>query len=170
MNLEQALKNTTAPGSIIDSVTLLEVEHFGYDNIIHIGHLVVNKALTEEVKIIFDLLLQNKFPIEKIIPISEYNFNDELSMRDNNSSCFNYRTIAGTERLSKHAFGNAIDINPRYNPYINGTKISPINGIYDNTEKGTILQNSSIVQIFKSFGWTWGGDWVEYKDYQHFEK
>ena len=39
-------------------------------------------------------------------------------MADNNSSAFNYRFIAGTERFSKHAFGRALDVNPLQNPFV----------------------------------------------------
>ena len=42
-------------------------------------------------------------------------------MQDNNSSSFNYRSIAGgaaRSLLSLHAYGLAIDINPLQNPYI----------------------------------------------------
>lgn len=53
-------------------------------------------------------------------------------MLDNNTSCFNYRIVDGTDHLSKHALGCAIDINPFYNPYVvfgkgenNETYISP---------------------------------------------
>lgn len=53
-------------------------------------------------------------------------------MSDNNTSAFNYRTIAGTDRLSKHGQGLAVDINPRYNPCVrtkNGiTTVEPQNG------------------------------------------
>ena len=35
---------------------------------------------------------------------------------------------------------------------------------------GTITAASDIVRIFKSKGWTWGGDWTSLKDYQHFQK
>lgn len=31
-------------------------------------------------------------------------------MAADNSSAFNYRTIAGTDRLSRHALGRAVDI------------------------------------------------------------
>ena len=48
----------------------------------------------------------------------EYNAEDEASMADNNSSCFNFRFISHTTKISNHGKGMAIDINPLYNPYI----------------------------------------------------
>ena len=32
-----------------------------------------------------------------------------------------------------------------------------------------IQKNSKITKIFKKYGFSWGGDWVYSKDYQHFE-
>lgn len=34
---------------------------------------------------------------------------------------------------------------------------------------GTILDNSEVVEIFKKYGWSWGGHWKN-PDYQHFFK
>ncbi|MCK7509072.1 MAG: M15 family metallopeptidase [Desulfobacterales bacterium] len=39
-------------------------------------------------------------------------------MADNNSSGFNFRVIADTNKLSLHSFGRAVDINPVQNPVI----------------------------------------------------
>ena len=58
--------------------------------------------------------------------------------------CFCYRNIAGTTRLSKHAQGLAIDINP-------GGKIS-----------------RQVVECFESAGFKWGGRFSN-PDPMHFE-
>jgi peptidoglycan L-alanyl-D-glutamate endopeptidase CwlK len=60
------------------------------------------------------------FPINKAVPIDDpaYSGDDELSMLDNNSSCFNGRVIAGTDRISMHALGLAVVLNPELNPYL----------------------------------------------------
>ena len=36
--------------------------------------------------------------------------------------------------------------------------------------KAMLLANSKVVLIFKKYGWKWGGDWKNIKDYQHFQK
>ncbi len=158
------------PIEIVEQQTLISVEYFSFDNQLHLGQLVVNKSLSAEILAIFREIKQLKFPIEKVIPISFYNWDDEISMQNNNSSCFNFRLIKGTNRLSKHAFGKAIDINPMQNPFIKQNSIEPKNAVYDITQKGTIRDNSQIVRIFSDFGWEWGGNWTNSKDYQHFEK
>lgn len=112
--------------------------------------------------------------------IDDYQADDEKSMAANNTSSFNFRKVAGTNRLSKHAMGLAIDINPRINPYINSKGVlAPQNGsVYKERDakkcKGKyagymIQKNSRITKIFKKYGFSWGGDWKYSKDYQHFE-
>ena len=46
--------------------------------------------------------------------------------------------------------------------------ITPAGAFYDPTKPGTVT--SEIASLFKSFGWEWGGDWKQLKDWQHFEK
>ena len=62
-------------------------------------------------------MYEANYPIEKVRLVDEYNADDETSMSANNSSCFNYRTISGTNKVSMHGRGLAVDINPLYNPY-----------------------------------------------------
>ncbi|MDO4942963.1 MAG: M15 family metallopeptidase [Lachnospiraceae bacterium] len=95
-------------------------------------------------------------------------------MAANNSSCFNYRVIAGTDDLSEHAYGKAVDINPLYNPYVlaNGS-YTPLNaGNYVDRRKnipGKIDHDDLCYQLFRKKGYYWGGDWEGTKDYQHFQ-
>lgn len=158
----------------IHSLAYLQVSYFGFDNEPHIGELIVNAQLSNDVLEIFKELYEIKYPIEKIKLIDEYNANDELSMSDNNTSCFCYRVISGTSRTSNHATGTAIDINPLYNPHVTNNSISPVSATpYANRNidcKYQINKNDSIYQIFIKHGWAWGGDWSKSKDYQHFEK
>ena len=110
-------------------------------------------------------------PINKMIPIVKYNWNDDKSMEDNNTSAFNYRFVAGTTRLSNHALGRALDINPQLNPvfYSDGKK-SPDNGNRDTTKPYTFTPDHFVVKELKKRGWRWGGDWNSLKDYHHFDK
>ena len=59
----------------------------------------------EDLLDIFQKLYAANYPIEKIRLVDEYNADDETSMRDNNSSCFNFRFISHTTRVSKHGLG-----------------------------------------------------------------
>ena len=137
-----------------------------------------NRAVAEDMVEIFQELYKNQYPIEKIRLVDEYGGDDDASMEDNNTSCFNYRTVAGTNRLSKHALGLAIDVNPRYNPYIttrNGqTVVSPESGsAYADRKREfahKIDENDLCYRLFTEHGFIWGGSWKNSKDYQHFEK
>ena len=72
---------------------------------------MVNQKIADDVLEIMKELYENHYPIEKMHLIDEYGADDEASMSDNNTSAFNYRTIAGTNRLSKHGQGLTVDIN-----------------------------------------------------------
>ena len=152
----------------------LRVLHTGFDGETHIGEIVCNKGIAKDLLYIFRQLYQEEYPIEKILLVDEYSGDDELSMEDNNSSCFNFRPVAGTGHLSQHAYGRAIDINPLYNPYITSDGFVPVNaGDYvdrsaENPYK--IDRNDLCYRLFDERGFTWGGSWNSVKDYQHFQK
>jgi len=97
-----------------NTLSYLQITYIGFDDVYHTGELVVNAKLADEVLDIFKELYEIKYPIEKIKLIDEYNANDELSMSDNNTSCFCYRVIAGTSSVSNHATRNS----NRYKPTI----------------------------------------------------
>ena len=170
MTFEKAIEGTKAPQSVIDDLVLLDLEYYSTDGNIHRGQLIVSKSVRHDIEDIFKMMLDMKFVINKMQPIVKYNWSDDASMRDNNTSGFNYRYIAGTKRLSNHSFGRAVDINPKWNPVIhkNG-KLSPANGNYDTTRNGTFYTKHPIVLEFKKRGWRWGGDFKKYRDNHHFD-
>ncbi len=167
------------PDSGFDLAQLVYVEvlHYDFNSQVKSGELVVNSRIAEQVLAVFKELFEARYAIEKLVLIDDYDANDDRSMADNNSSAFNYRTIAGTNRLSNHAMGLAIDINPLYNPYIQVrdgiTNIYPANGIvYTDRSLDNpyyIHKNDICYTTFLKHGFTWGGDWDPSKDYQHFE-
>lgn len=163
----------------LNELRYLRVLHRGFDGNTYVGELIVNQVITQDILEIMKELYYNDYPIEKMVLIDEYAGDDEASMEDNNTSAFNYRAISGTTTLSKHSLGMAIDINPKYNPYVvtraNGEiVISPENGITyaDRTKDFSykIDENDLCVRLFLEHGFSWGGNWTSPKDYQHFEK
>lgn len=82
------------------------------------GEIICNAYIVADLLDIFQKLYAAGYQIERIRLVDEYNADDELSMRDNNSSCFNFRFISHTTKISKHGLGLAIDINTLYNPYV----------------------------------------------------
>jgi hypothetical protein len=171
MTFAAAIEGTKAPKELIDSLCLLEVEYYSFDNKLHKGQLVVNIAVKEDLTEAFKIAKKIKFPIHKMIPIVKLKWDDDESMKQNNSSAFNYRFIAGTTRLSNHSFGRAVDINPRQNPVIySDGRISPVGARYDIGESGTFSKDNEFVIFLKSKGWRWGGEWTSLKDNHHFDK
>lgn len=181
MSLEEALAGLSenAPAEVLDKQQLIDVYYYSFDGKIHKGQIVVDERLSADVQKVFEVILETKFPVQSIIPIVNFDWDDETSMQANNTSGFNYRYIAGSNTLSNHARGWAIDINPKLNPFIKGFNnevVQPEGATYDTTLPGTITSEDIIVTTFKDLGWEWGGDWttnsvgIPVKDYQHFEK
>lgn len=173
--LEEVLRQRQelpAPREVLGRQRILEVTYYSSDGKLHKGQIVVDVDLVAEVKGAFDLIRKTKFPIHSVIPFIDRRFmsEDVRAASLNNSSGFNYRTIAKTNRLSNHAFGRAIDINPAINPLIQGDYRQPKGAEYDPKVPGTIVAEGELVAYFKEKGWGWGGDWTDRKDYMHFEK
>ena len=83
--------NCTVPR---EDLRYLKVMHVGFDGKTHTGELVVNRLIADDVLDIFKQLYEAGYEIEKIRLIDEYDADDEKSMRDNNSSAFNFRYIS----------------------------------------------------------------------------
>lgn len=160
------------PIGILSQLRLLRVRHYGFDGLLHEGQIVVNAALLDDVDDVFHVIESLRFPLTSVIPVSDARFrwSDDASMAADNSSGFNYRTIAGSPNLSQHAYGRAIDLNPRRNPYTKGDVVLPPGAVYDPTKPGTLRADDLIVRFLEERGWTWGGRWTNRTDYQHFEK
>ncbi|TCL45304.1 M15 family metallopeptidase [Harryflintia acetispora] len=160
----------------LDDLSLCTLTYHGFDGDTHTGQMVVNAAVADDVTAIFKELYEAEYPIEKICLIDDYGASDEASMADNNSSAFCYRVIDGTQYISNHALGLAVDINPLQNPYVRGDNVQPEAGRdyldRDNVRPGMIVPGDACYNAFLSRGWTWGGEWTSPSptDYQHFEK
>jgi len=159
----------------LEDLRFLKIRHWGYDDLIHEGELVVHALVAQDVVDIFGELFKARFPVEKIRLIDEYQADDEASCTDNNSSAFCSRMITGSTNLwSNHSYGCAVDINPLVNPYARNGYICPKAGApyLDRTHdvKGKIDREGVCCQAFLKRGWEWGGDWTSLVDYQHFEK
>ena len=157
----------------------VHVLHYDFDGNPIEGELICNEYIAQDLVEIFYELYYNEYQIERMLLIDEYDGDDTASMEDNNTSCFNYRVVEGSDSLSKHAYGLAIDVNPFYNPYVtyekDGTeKVSPAAalGYADRSSKFPykIDEDDLCCRLFKEHGFIWGGNWNSLKDYQHFQK
>ncbi|MFM7773368.1 MAG: M15 family metallopeptidase [Candidatus Kapaibacterium sp.] len=168
LRVDEALDCRSFPHGVCDSQTVVDVRYLSMDGMRHRGQIVVHASLADDVRDIFRDLDSAGFPVYSVIPIVRFGWSDDASIARNNTSGFNYRTVAGTNRLSLHAHGRAIDLNPFLNPYLTPGK-RPLRP-YDPRSPGTIVRGDAVYTAFVKRGWTWGGDWKNEKDYQHFEK
>ncbi len=169
-------------GKSFNSGTTVSREDLRYLTVLHKnwsgetlrGEMVCNKAIAEDLREIFLELFKEGYPIEKMRLVDDYGADDEASMTDNNSSCFNCRTISGTRMISKHSLGLAVDINPLYNPALKHGIVRPsVSKAYTDREKDfpyKIMRGDACHRAFTSRGFVWGGGWASSKDWQHFEK
>lgn len=161
-----------------EDLAYVHVLHYDFQAQVQEGELICNQFIAQDLVDIFYELYESRYPIEKIQLIDEYDADDEASMADNNTSCFNYRTVPGRTKLSNHAYGYAIDVNPLYNPYVRTkdgeTLISPDNAVPYADRSASfsykIDKDDLCYRIFVEHGFEWGGSWNSSKDYQHFEK
>ncbi len=161
-----------------EDLRYLQLSYVDFNGRTQLGEMICNKAVASDLLDIFSELFHNGYQIEKIRLIDDYNADDDLSCADNNTSCFNFRVVAGSTNLSKHAQGVAVDINPFYNPYVTypdgKIRISPV-GSEAYADRSSdfphkIDENDLAYKLFTEHGFTWGGHWKTLKDYQHFQK
>ena len=157
----------------------LRLSHYNGKGEVMTGEIICNKMIASDIKEIFQELYRAKYPIERMQLIDDYDGDDERSMQAHNTSCFNFRAITGSKKLSKHSQGMAIDINPLYNPCVKRRKngslhIQPANArqYADRSKKHpyAIDREDLCYRLFKKHGFMWGGSWRNTKDYQHFER
>lgn len=171
MSFSEAIAGTKAPDGVIRELCLVDVLYYSFDGKLHQGQLIVHQCVRQDVEEIFALIKRERFPVARAIPIVRYGWSDNESMADNNTSAFNYRRVAGTRRLSRHATGHAMDINPIQNPVIYQTgRISPKDSVYEPGTAGTLSEDSPVVRAFMDRGWCWGRHFRTMMDHHHFQK
>ena len=168
----------------LSDLRYLKMLHMNFNNDIQVGEMIVNKSVADEVLGIFKSLFSDGYQIYSMYLIDDFweknaGTADWNSIEANNTSCFCYRAATGGSKLSKHALGRAIDINPMQNPYVTYKDGKPQ---YSHSNAKDYVSNRSSKKAhvittsdkaYKAFtkkGWTWGGNWSSPKDYQHFQK
>ncbi|MGZ4258086.1 MAG: M15 family metallopeptidase [Gaiellaceae bacterium] len=150
--------------------------YWGFDRGAHRGAIIVNVSVVGDVVRIFRRLYVKRFPIRRMRQIDAYQGKDERSLNHDNTAAFNCRYVvaSGPKRWSVHAFGEAIDVNPVENPYLEGGRVHPKAGraYLDRSRlrRGMAVPGGVLVNAFAAQGWFWGGRWTSAPDYQHFSK
>ena len=144
------------------------------------GELIVNQYIAEDVLEILLELYKANYQI-KSIGIADHRIVEDRDLvcsqaiKDNISMCF--RTYSLVDHEVKHGLGLALDINPKFNPYMENGEIVPImDGLVnehtanrDSDFPFMIRDTDLCVRLFKEHGFEWGGDWEDPKNYMHFE-
>jgi hypothetical protein len=152
----------------------IRLTYWGFDRKAHTGALIANADAVGALTRVFARLYAARFPIHRIQPIDAYGGNDERSMAADNTSAFNcrYAVTPGPRHWSAHAYGEAIDVDPVENPYLEGGRVHPRAGVaYLNRSRvspGMAVRGGLLVREFAAVGWRWGGRWTGSPDYQHF--
>ena len=152
----------------------VRLRYLGFDGKPHLGQLIVNARVTDDVVGVFSTLYRSRFPIRQMRPIDVFRGSDSRSTAADNTSSFNCRAAVapGPKHWSMHAYGEAIDINTVENPYIQSGRVTPANAkAYadrTNVRPGMAVEGGVLVRAFASVGWGWGGRWGGSPDYQHF--
>ena len=168
----------------LEDLRYLTIPYYNFEQQVMLGEMIVNKDIEEDVRSIFKELFNNKYEINSMKLIDDYwilgtdgNKADNNSIEENNTSCFCYRQVTGGESISNHGYGRAIDINPQQNPYVENGKNSHrnadeyVNNRYVGEPHVIVASDEDICySIFTKYGFTWGGNWTNPIDYQHFEK
>lgn len=168
----------------LEDLRYLKVLHYNYEHQIQVGELIVNAAIAEDCRNIFRELFAEEYEIHSMYLMDKFWVgngvdSDTESIENNNTSAFNYRVVPGSTHLSNHAKGRAIDLNPLQNPYVTYKSDGTFKQYYKDMEKyldrdsgeaHMITHEDAAYKIFTKYGFNWGGDWVNSKDYQHFEK
>lgn len=167
----------------LSDLRYLKLLHYNFSGQIQVGEMIVNKDIADDVICIFEELFACGYQIQSMYLIDDYwtgdpDDSDTASIDANNTSAFCYRPVTNGRKLSNHAYGKAIDLNPQQNPYVSYSSGSPKwyhENANDYIARDTglphvITHEDTAFLIFQKYGFTWGGDWNNPKDYQHFER
>lgn len=163
----------------LSQLRLLTVTYWGFDRTEHSGQLVVNRTAAAPLRRAFRRLHELRFPIRHMTLADMYGPAASLPKDGDVTASFECRQAVpspctggtGTGRWSNHAYGRAIDINPRENPYVGcGRSRDPaVRPYFDRSKIRRGMVTSSVIRAFRTAGWSWGGAWTgNTKDYMHF--
>lgn len=160
-----------APG--LAELRLVTARHRTLDGGVADGEAIVAAPVARPLVTLLGRLYAIGFPLHALRLVDDHDADDDRSMAADNSSALNVRTVAGSARLSAHALGVAIDLNPRENPMVwpGGARFVPAEGapFLDRRalRPGMIVRPGPVTAILDELGWEWGGDWTHVADLHH---
>lgn len=145
--------------------------HRTFEGGVATGELVVHADVADGIVEVFRDVFEAGYPIRSMRLVDDFGGDDDASMAADNTSAFNCRAVAGTDRWSEHAYGRALDLNPVENPWVKGSAVEPPAGAEFAARPavaGVVQPDDATVRAFLAAGWRWGGYWTGPVDYQHF--
>jgi hypothetical protein len=163
----------------LSQLRLLTVSHWGFDDRVHTGQLVVNENAAAPLSRVFRQLFALHVRIHHMRVEDAYGPSSGRPADGDITGSFECRQAVpspctggtGTGSWSEHAYGEAVDINPVENPYVGcGMTRDPSARRYlDRSRHLKGMVTPAVVRAFRSIGWGWGGAWSgSTKDYMHF--
>jgi len=163
----------------LSGLRVLTVSHWDFRGRRRSGQLVVNRAAAAPLSRVFAKLYALRYPIRHLDLDDAYGPVRDRPRDGDVSGSFECRQAvpspctggSGTGTWSMHAFGLAVDLNPRENPYVGcGQSRDPAAARYRRRaihRRGMVTRR--VIAAFGSVGWGWGGAWTgNTKDYMHF--
>jgi hypothetical protein len=162
----------------LSGLRVLTVPYWGFDRRAHTGQLIVNKSAAPGLVRVFRRLRRMHFPIRHLT-LDIYGPSRDVPRDGDVTGSFQCRQAVpspcdggtGTGSWSMHAYGLAVDLNPRENPYVGcGQSHDPTAARYrDRSRHRRGMITAGVIEAFRSIGWSWAGAWAgNTKDYMHF--
>jgi D-alanyl-D-alanine carboxypeptidase len=161
----------------LSQLRVLSYRYYGFDRSTHIGQIVVNKDVAQPLARVFGKLYRLRFPIRDGAFSSVYgphawksgDVTASFECRDAAPSPCSSGT--STHHWSMHAYGEAVDLDPRENPYVGCgmTRDKTARSYRKRSWHRPGMVTPAVRRAFASIGWGWGGSWIgSTKDYMHF--
>jgi hypothetical protein len=161
----------------MSQLRVVTYRYYGFDKDSHVGQIVVNEAVAHPLAKVFAKLYRLRFPIRDGAFASTYGPHPDQS--GDVTASFECRNAAAspcsksstTHNWSMHAYGEAVDLDPRENPYVGCgmTRDKTARAYRNRSWRRPGMVTPAVLHAFESVGWGWGGAWVgSTKDYMHF--
>ncbi len=161
----------------MSQLRLLSYRYVGFDGKTHLGQIVVNARVAQPLSTVFAKLYGMRFPIRDgsfatmYGPHPHQNGDVTASFECRDAAASPCSSSSTTHNWSMHAFGEAVDLDPRENPYVGCgmTRDKTALSYLKRTNVRPGMVTAAVRQAFASIGWGWGGSWFgSTKDYMHF--
>ena len=161
----------------MSELRVVSYRYYGFDKQTHIGQIVVNAKVAQPLAKVFGKLYQLRFPVRDGAFASTYSSHPDqsgdvtASFECRNAAASPCSGNATTHHWSMHAYGEAVDLDPRENPYVGCgmTRDKTARSYRNRSRHRPGMVTSAVRRAFASVGWGWGGSWYgSTKDYMHF--